>query len=307
MRLKTRTFLTAVLIACCFIAGGAARASAQGTPWDVANDAAEAALARGDHAEAERKHLEALKHAEKIGPKYPQTVATLTRLAALYEKQMKPAEAESAYRRAVESAEALAAAKDSHFASVAPEMHAASLERLADFLSTRKKFNEAEGTYKRALDVLARAAGADEKTPKTNDEWMGFLVKAAAGGTEARYAAVADKLAVLYLTHDRFAEAEPLFKLSVAAQERVGGEKPNPNLGVTLENLGVLYARQGRFEQAEPHFRRALQVYERSLGPEHAQMAPALDAYSLLLAKLGREGEAAAARERARAIRAKVR
>ncbi|HEX5708148.1 MAG TPA: tetratricopeptide repeat protein [Pyrinomonadaceae bacterium] len=306
MRLKARTFLLAALLLCY---GGAARArdAAQDTQWDKANDEGEVAFARGDYEKAERKHLEALKHAERIGAKSPQRAGTLTKLAAVYERQQKFDEAEGAYRRAVEAAEAMVAAKDSEFAMFAPDMLASCLERLADFLCERRKFSDAEATYLRALDVLTHIAVKKEETPKTQDEWIGFLVKATAGGAQVRLAGVSDKLATLYLVQNKFAEAEPVFKLSIATWERIERVREHPKLAVTLENLGVLYARQGRFAEAEPHFQRALQIYEETLGAEHVQVAKTLETFAMLLGKLGREAEASAALERARAIRGKTR
>ncbi len=62
---------------------------------------------------------------------------------------------------------------------------------------------------------------------------------------------------------------------------------------------------QGKYAVAEPLYKRALAIWEKALGPEHPDVATALENYAALLRKAGRGEEAAKLEARAKAIRAK--
>ena len=47
----------------------------------------------------------------------------------------------------------------------------------------------------------------------------------------------------------------------------------HPDVATTLNNLALLYQAQDKYEQAETLFQRALAIRERSLGPEHSDVA----------------------------------
>ena len=81
----------------------------------------------------------------------------------------------------------------------------------------------------------------------------------------------------------------------------VGASHP----ATTLNNLAVVYEAQGKYDGAEPLYQRALTLIEHTLGPEHPNMAAALDNYADLLRKMQREAEAETAETRAKAIWAK--
>ncbi len=76
-------------------------------------------------------------------------------------------------------------------------------------------------------------------------------------------------------------------------------------LVIDLINLAALYNDQGRYAEAEPLYERALAILEKTLGPEHPNLASTLENYSALLREVGRDAEAADMEARAEAIRAK--
>jgi len=61
----------------------------------------------------------------------------------------------------------------------------------------------------------------------------------------------------------------------------------------------------GRLAEAKPLYQRALALIERTLGPEHPNLAATLDNYADLLRKMQRAAEAETAEARAKAIWAK--
>jgi tetratricopeptide (TPR) repeat protein len=73
-------------------------------------------------------------------------------------------------------------------------------------------------------------------------------------------------------------------------------------VGAILNNLGQLYFSQRRYEEAESSYRRALEIREKSLGPNHPDLAQTLNGYAALLKKTKRKAEAEALLTRANEI-----
>ena len=124
------------------------------------------------------------------------------------------------------------------------------------------------------------------------------------GAQDPRLATSLNNLAALYDTQGKYAEAEPLFRRSLAIWEMALGPE-HPDVAQSLNNLAELYRAQGKYAQAEPLYQRALAIWEKTLGPEHPQVATVLENYAALLHKLNRDAEADKIEARAQAIRAK--
>ena len=62
----------------------------------------------------------------------------------------------------------------------------------------------------------------------------------------------------------------------------------------------MLYHAQGKYAEAELLYRRALAIAEKALGPEHPDVATALENYSKLLRETNRETEAVRMEARAK-------
>jgi tetratricopeptide (TPR) repeat protein len=80
-------------------------------------------------------------------------------------------------------------------------------------------------------------------------------------------AALCLKLAELYESYERFAEAEPLFRRALSIVEK----QPEQDAQVLsiLEKIALMSVKQGKLEQAEGIFKRVLQVRIQTLGPQH--------------------------------------
>ena len=81
---------------------------------------------------------------------------------------------------------------------------------------------------------------------------------------------------MLYVNQGRYADAEPLYKRSLAIYEKALGPD-HPNVAGSLNNLAGLYNEQGRYADAEPLFKRSLAIYEKALGPDHPDVAQSLN------------------------------
>jgi tetratricopeptide (TPR) repeat protein len=81
-------------------------------------------------------------------------------------------------------------------------------------------------------------------------------------------------LAWLYRAQNRFDDAEPLYKRSLAIFERV---HDYPNVASVASDLAAVYMPQGRYADAEPLYKRALAIRETNLGPDHPDVAAVLN------------------------------
>ncbi len=101
----------------------------------------------------------------------------------------------------------------------------------------------------------------------------------------------------------RYAEAEKSWSAALQKAEKFGPQ--DTRLAQSLNDLAVLYRNQGKYGEAEPLYKRALAIREKSLGPDHPDVARNLENYAELLLKTNRKTEAARLEARAKAIRAK--
>ena len=65
-------------------------------------------------------------------------------------------------------------------------------------------------------------------------------------------------------------------------------------MATSLNILALLYRAQGRYAQAEPLYNRSLAIREKTLGPDHPDVAATLENMEALYRKSGREKEAEA-------------
>ncbi|HAK89120.1 MAG TPA: hypothetical protein DCP24_08695, partial [Nitrospiraceae bacterium] len=112
-------------------------------------------------------------------------------------------------------------------------------------------------------------------------------------------------LAELYRVTGRYAEAEPLFKRSLAIVERALG-KDHFSVAASLNKLAVLYESTGRYADAELLHKRALEIMEKALGREHLATAIIIDTLAEIYRVTGRHAEAEPLYKRALEIREKA-
>jgi tetratricopeptide (TPR) repeat protein len=70
----------------------------------------------------------------------------------------------------------------------------------------------------------------------------------------------------MYQNQRRYADAEPLYKRSLAILERALGPD-HPDIATSLNNLAAMYGAQGREADAEPLYKRALAIREKTTAP----------------------------------------
>ena len=110
-----------------------------------------------------------------------------------------------------------------------------------------------------------------------------------------------NKAGVYLYERARFTEAEPLYRRTLAIQEKTQGPQ-HPDVAASLNNLALLYYNQGKYAEAEPFHQRALAVREKALGPEHPDVAASLNNLAELYRGQGKYAEAEPLHQRALTI-----
>lgn len=138
------------------------------------------------------------------------------------------------------------------------------------------------------------------------ERWLRAALKEAQGFASQKMNLVRslENLAEHYRAEGRYAEAEPLYKHSLAILETVKGSE-DPDVAGSLNNLAGFYAAQGRFTEAEPLYKRSLRIWQKILGQDHPFVATRMEKYAALLRRVNRETEAGEIEARVNAIRAK--
>src|SRR5476651_1821167 len=78
--------------------------------------------------------------------------------------------------------------------------------------------------------------------------------------------------AIQFYQQRRYADAEPLFKRSLAISEKALGPD-HPDVATALNNLAQIYESQGRYADSEPLYKRSRAIFEKALGPDHTDVA----------------------------------
>ena len=131
----------------------------------------------------------------------------------------------------------------------------------------------------------ARYAEAEKRWLAALEEAKNF------GPDDQRLALSYNNLAELYRVQGNYAQAELLYKRSLAIREKILGLR-HPDVAQSLNSLAELYGTQGNHAEAEPLHKRSLAILEKALGPEHPNVALSLENYALLLREMDRDAEA---------------
>jgi CHAT domain-containing protein/tetratricopeptide (TPR) repeat protein len=126
------------------------------------------------------------------------------------------------------------------------------------------------------------------------------------GENHKEYALAILGLSGVYRDQGRYAEAEPLLKLSLAIFEKKFGLEDPLFVVAGLNNLAGFYREQGRDAEAEPLFKRSLAVIEKKLGAENSLVIFALSGLGNLYVNQGRYAAAEPLLKRSVAISEKI-
>jgi tetratricopeptide (TPR) repeat protein len=125
--------------------------------------------------------------------------------------------------------------------------------------------------------------------------------KAQFGINHTSYAYILNLLATVYLTQEKYDEAEGLYRRAMAIREKVLGDD-HPDVAHTLTNLSLVYSLQRKFAAAEEVLRRALEIQEKALGENDVTVAMTLGHLASACLAQGKRQEADALHERGKFI-----
>jgi tetratricopeptide (TPR) repeat protein len=214
-------------------------------------------------------------------------------------------EAERAARQALDLAEGLVLGPDRH------RSLARALRPLGTAQRARGRYREAERTFTRALDHASRAFGPSslEVAELHNDlgmtfKYVGRFVDAEAAYGNARtileglpdvdpedLAALFHNLGGLAYARGDFESAEPLARRAVEIRSSSLGRRAPATL-LDRSAHAAIVAGLGRSDEAEASIRELLGDLEVTLGPDHAEVAVALNNLAALLQARGALAEA---------------
>ncbi|HEY4374322.1 MAG TPA: CHAT domain-containing tetratricopeptide repeat protein [Burkholderiales bacterium] len=257
--------------------------------WQQAQNEAEAALAKGDYAQAQNLARQAVTAGTAgFGAADPNVAASYSVLGAVQLKTNSLTEAEANFRQALGIYEKRFGPEH--------EFVGATLNNLGLVLERQGNFSGAELLLRRALAIKEKKQGKDnpdtaitlanlarvlDRQGKSGQLAQGGPAAAAptpaanasAGSAESRQLLAQAQTAA---TQGDYSQAEALHRRALAIHEKELGPE-HPTTLATLTNLGNVMMLQGKFKQAEQVFRRVLAAREKVLGPDHPDTAVSLN------------------------------
>ena len=228
------------------------------------------------------------------GRKSPEASGVLNNLALTYTLQGRYSAAEVLYQEAL-----------ANFAESLPAQHAdvaSTLSNLGLLHLKQGRYTKAETLYRQALTMRENLLGPDHPQvgDSLNDVASALFGRSPLGRggssvpTIACYSGKEPSGHITLLSQlpsitsrsftpktGRYAEAEPLYRRSLAIVEKLLGPD-HPDTAGVLSNLGQLCYWQGRYAESEPLLKRALKIRERALGVDHIEVAINLNALAEL-------------------------
>ncbi len=253
--------------------------------------------------EAEPLARRALAIAEaNYGPFHPDVAIYLNGLAQLLQATNRFSDAEPLMRRGLAIAEASFPPDDPRNLTY--------LHNLAALLKDTNRLQEAESLMCRGLAIAEASYGPDHPRVATRLNSLAQLLhatnrfsdaeplmrrglaieEASYGPDHPRVAGQLNNLTCLLLDTNRLSEAEPLIRRALTIDEASHGPD-HLDIARDLNNLARLLQATNRLDEAEPLLRRVLGIFlafQRDTGHAHRFRDPATDAYSGLLAAMGK-------------------
>jgi len=283
--------------------------------WTEVFDGGQKAFRNGDYRGAQGLFREAVREAEKLGPRDPRLAKSLQRLGMVLANLGHLPQAEAYLRQSLSMRE-----EQPH----SLPMEIADNQAWLGFTLARqhKPGGEAEALILQALSAKEKALGPNDPAVAFVLQQLGYCYEMQgrhadaeprlrralsildkAAGNDASRAGVLNDLGWMYERKGEPAQAEPILREALAVRQRVLA--PNHRLLAQTDiNLADAEIDLKKYSAAEPLLRQALAIREKALGPDHPLIPPTLRDLARLLRLENRDAEANQLLVRARAIRA---
>ncbi len=243
------------------------------------------------------------------------TLASINRLATIYDDLGRYSEAEPLYNRAIGIG----------IKTLGPESEGigAMLNNLAALCEETERYADSERFYRGALAINLKNFGPENPAVAINLNNLGLLYtmqarfaeaeplyrralaidQKAYGNENSHVAITLNNLGLMYTQEAHYPEAEPFFKQALAIDQKEGNSSA---IATDIHNLAALYELEGHQSQSEDLYKRALTIYEKQLGPDHPNVADTLGRLSQLYSDQGLYGDAEPPLKRSLAIYQKI-
>jgi hypothetical protein len=289
------------------LAASATFAIGQASDWDRLIADGDAAMVKKQYPQAEESYRQALQFAESHWKKDARVSGALIKLAESCDAQGKKDDAEAFANRAVTTlaeAEKAHKPKDASEEYLQTDVAATTSEKAGDIFAASQKYLDAEKMYLHAIAVREDYFAEEPPSKPNNEDFFRFMAQNT-GNVQAKIADSDDKLGRVYVREGKFHEAAQQYQKSEAIREKQFGPD-KPSVAQSVGDVAMCYALQGQYDRAEPLYKRMITILELNNFQEKPEMVAALENYSLVLKKIGREAEANAASKRAQEIKTKL-
>jgi eukaryotic-like serine/threonine-protein kinase len=218
----------------------------------------------GLHAEAGKQLERALDLRRRVlGAEHPDTLTTMSNLAAVYDLEGKFAETEALFSQILEIRRRV----------LGPEHPdtLGSMMNLGTVYGDEGKYAQAEALDRQTLEMKRRVLGSEN--PAT---------------LRSIY-----NLAVIYEREGKYAQAEELNVETLEIRRRVLGPE-HPGTLASMNNLAIDYEDEGKYGQAEALDSQTLEIKRRILGPEHRNTLNSMNNLAIVYEREGKYAQAEA-------------
>lgn len=238
-----------------------------------------------------------------LGPNDPASLASMTQLGDILEREGRYADAEKLERQALAGERRNPGPEDpltldamDHLAVVLVDEgvydEAESLDREVLDVRSRRRDPEDSQTL-RAMNNLGTALGGEGRYPEAEKEDRQLLdvARRILGPDHPQTLGAMGNLAVAVERQNRFSEAEQLFREVLATSQRVMGPE-HPDTIVAMATLAEDLTNENRLAEADKLYHDALTISSRTLGPDHPDTLVYQASFADLIIKEGRYSEA---------------
>lgn len=247
----------------------------------ILNNVASARFHLGEYKLAENLYLRALSEWEKQ-PEVTARAIAMSNLATLYRTMGRYAEAETLFRRTLETLSRTAGMDSVEAETVWGNM--------GELFRRQGRLEEAEQAVALALAIGEKQPGGDPRRPHLlhalatvyaeqgrHDEALMLYMQALElrAGDPVSSAITMTNLATVYTARREYQKAQPWAERAYRTLVETMGPS-HPHTAVAANNLAQVYRLQGRYAEAEPLYREALAAWEKALGPNSIEVAQGL-------------------------------